>query len=74
MKTYLVIKIPVKTPTDLINATSVQLAGGTVDYLRGVVDGDALISFETVSDDSSNSSTNDERMHHFQRRRASITG
>ena len=58
MKTYLVIKIPVKTPTDLINATSVQLAGGTVDYLRGVVDGDALISFETVSDDSSDSSTN----------------
>ena len=58
MKTYLVIKIPVKTPTDLINATSVQLAGGTVDYLRGVVDGDALISFETVSDDSSDSSKN----------------
>ena len=53
MKTYLVIKIPVKTPTDLINATSVQLAGGTVDYLRGVIDGDALISFKTASDDSS---------------------
>ena len=56
MKTYLVIKIPVKTPTDLINATSVQLAGGTVDYLRGVVDGNAIISFETVGDDSSFSS------------------
>jgi hypothetical protein len=58
MKTYLVIKIPLKTPTDLIHVTSVQLAGGTVDYLRGLVDGDALISFETVSDDSSISLAN----------------
>jgi hypothetical protein len=59
MKTNLVIKIPVKIPADLINASSVLLAGGTIDYLRGVLDsGEASISFETVADDSSDSSTN----------------
>jgi hypothetical protein len=59
MKKNLVIKIPVKIPADLINATSMQLAGGTEKYLRGVLDGDPVISFETVAGyDSGNFQTN----------------
>ena len=51
MQNYLVIKIPVKIPTDLINAKSTDLSSGTVDYLKSVMDGSAKISFETVTPD-----------------------
>ena len=51
MKTYLVIKIPVQIPLDLINVTSEKLANGVVDNIRSFVSGEAAISFETVAEE-----------------------
>jgi hypothetical protein len=48
MKTYLVIKIPVQLPTDIINVTSEHLANGVVDYIRSFIIGEPEINFETA--------------------------
>ena len=50
MKTYLVIKIPVQIPVDLLNVTSEKLANGVVNNIRSFVSGEAAISFETVAE------------------------